>query len=103
MYRSACFQALHQYFQESDGDLESNINFDRQEAKFKVQTNEDLVEALKSAQNGDKIFVEKGRYQAKSLFLCGKNVSLIGASVKDCILEYKNDTNAKLNRLEKTL
>ena len=55
-----------------------------------------MVEALKKAENGDKIFVEKGRYQAKSLFLCGKNVSLIGASVKDCILEYKNDTNAKL-------
>ena len=72
------------------------IDQDRQEAQFKVQTNDDLIEALKQAQNGDKIFIEKGRYQAKSLFICGKNVSLIGASVKDCILEYKNDTNAKL-------
>ena len=37
LYRSACFQALHQYFQESDGDIIANIEQDRNEAQFKVR------------------------------------------------------------------
>ena len=96
LYRSACFQALHQYFTETDGDLEDNIAQDRNEANHVVKTSEELATVLKNAQDGDKVFLEKGKYQAKSLFLCGKNVAFIGASVKDCILEFKNDTNQKL-------
>eukprot|EP00093_Oithona_nana_P002216 02216.XXX_16908_18848_1 [CDS] Oithona nana genome sequencing. len=96
LYRSACFQALHQYFNETDGDLESNILQDRQEADFIVKDTEELFSALKNAADGQRIFLKPGTYQAKSLFLCGKNVALIGASVKDCILEFKNDTNQKL-------
>lgn len=91
LYRSACFQALHQYFTETDGDLPANIEQDRQQATHIVRSSEELQSALKTAGNGDRIFLEAGKYEAKSLFLCGKNVSLIGASVKDCILEFRND------------
>ena len=51
---------------------------------------------MKNAGNGDKIFLEAGKYEAKSLFLCGKNVAIIGASVKDCILEFSNNSSQKL-------
>ncbi len=96
LYRSAVFQALHSYFQDTDGDVPENIDKDRQEASVTVHNSQELVDALKSSQDGDRIFVEKGKYKAKSLFLCGKNVSLIGASVKDCILEFDNNTTNKL-------
>lgn len=92
LYRSACFQALHQFFLETDGDISENIDKDRSEADVVVRTSEELVAALKSNVNGNtalKIFLEKGNYEAKSLFVCGKNVSIIGASVKDCILEFR--------------
>jgi hypothetical protein len=78
LYRSACFQALHQFFTDTDGDIPDNIEQDRKDANIIVKTSSDLVSALKDAKAGDRIFIEKGRYEAKSLFICGKNVSIIG-------------------------
>ena len=96
LYRSACFQALHQHFSESPGDTLDNIEQDRKEANFIVRNSQELQEAIKSSQNGDRIFLEAGKYEAKSLFLCGKNVAMIGASVKDCLLEFRSSVSQKL-------
>jgi hypothetical protein len=46
------------------------------------------------AKSGDKIFVEAGTYDVTSLFLFDKTVSLIGASVKRCVLRYKRCRDA---------
>merc|ERR1719270_1809667 len=56
-----------------------------------------IDEALRRAKEGQTIFVEPGVYQVSagaskelsSFFLFGKNLRLIGASVKDCVLLYK--------------
>ena len=47
-----------------------------------------IDEALAAAKNGDKIFVEPGTYDVTSLFLFDKTVTLIGASVKRCVLSH---------------
>ena len=59
-----------------------------------------LDEALRLAENGQKIFIEAGVYTVSagegkgfsSFYVFGKNLSLIGSSTKDCILLYKNDS-----------
>jgi len=56
-----------------------------------------IDEALRRAKEGQTIFVEPGVYQVSagaskelsSFFLFGKNLRLVGASVKDCVLLYK--------------
>ena len=56
-----------------------------------------LDEALRLAENGQKIFIEAGEYTVSagegkgpsSYYVFGKNLSLIGASTKDCVLLYK--------------
>jgi len=137
LYRSACYQALHTSFTETDGDTIENIERDRQRADIVVDPNreptEDKVEeedpekerlkrnrllfrpaerekkeqivvnqisdALRKAKDGDIILVEKGVYTVSpgaskdlsSYFILGKNITLIGASTKDCILLYKRE------------
>ena len=53
-----------------------------------------LDEALRVAENGQKIFIEAGMYTVSqggsSHNVSGKNVSLVGASRKDCALLYQN-------------
>ena len=50
---------------------------------------ETVAEAISHAEDGDKIFVEPGRYcMSSACFLHGKGVSLIGADSDKCILEY---------------
>ena len=95
LYRSACFQALHQAFVETDGDSEDNVERDRTEANIIVDPEErasapkgsegktrvaSVDEALQVSREGDRIFVEKGEYYVSSspLFICGKSVSVIG-------------------------
>lgn len=63
---------------ESPGDSTLNIEKDREDANHVVKNNIEFQEAIKSAKNGEKIFLEVGKYEAKSLFLCGKNVAIIG-------------------------
>jgi len=131
LYRSACFQALHTSFLETAGDTPENIEKDRVEAdiivdpsctptdvriskeeeakrrllrrEFKKQQIfvKELDEALRLAEDSQKIFLEAGVYTVSagtsksrsSFFVFGKNLSLIGASTKDCILLYqKEDT-----------
>ena len=98
LYRSACFQAFHARLLETDGEDLANIERDRNEADIIVgQAVEGstkkfvskIDEALTAAKDGDKIFIEPGFYDVTSLFLFGKTVSLIGASVKRCVLQYK--------------
>ena len=97
LYRSACFQALHQSFTETPGDDPQNIEQDRKEADHIVRNSDELHAAIKNSSNGERIFLEPGKYESKSsLFLCGKNVTIIGASVKDCVLEFRNSSNQKL-------
>jgi hypothetical protein len=120
LYRSACFQAFHARLIETDGEDLSNIERDRSEANIivgEVRPVEDagsekkfvskIEEALSLAINGDKIFIEAGTYDVTSLFLFDKTVSLIGASVKRCILRYKrcrdvagSNEGSKESRLE---
>ena len=105
LYRSACFQALHQAFVETDGDSEGNVERDRTEANIIVDPEErtsasrgsegktcvaSVDEALQASKEGDRIFVEKGEYYVSSspLFICGKSVSIIGASTRDCVFNY---------------
>ena len=104
LYRSACFQALHQAFVETDGDSEDNVERDRTEANIIVDPEEraskggsegktcvaSVDEALQASKEGDRIFVEKGEYYVSSspLFICGKSVSIIGASTRDCVFNY---------------
>ena len=96
---------------ESAGDSEENIERDRGEANIIVDASAKpsdtdgqaarvvnrLDEAFQIATDGSRIFVEKGTYRVtsnatskiKSAFLFGnKNVSVIGASSKDCVLLY---------------
>ena len=96
---------------ESTGDSEENIERDRGEANIIVDASAKpadtdgqtarvvnrLDEAFQIATEGSRIFVEKGTYRVtsnatskiKSAFLFGnKNVSVIGASSKDCVLLY---------------
>ena len=129
LYRSACFQALHTAYLETDGDTPENIDVDRASADIIVDLNctptdvniykeevakrrllkreikkqpmfvAQLDEALRLAADGQKIFLEAGTYTvsagaSKSLssyFVFGKNLSLIGASTRDCILLYKKE------------
>ena len=53
-----------------------------------------LDEALRGAENGQKIFIEAGVYMVSqggsSHYVSGKNVSLVGASTKYCALLYQN-------------
>lgn len=146
LYRSACFQALHTSYLETDGDTEDNINKDRENADilvdpgaepylgedptteeeerraklrlFRQDTEEPkrkrrvvsrIDEALRMAKEGDTIFVEKGVYKVSagaskelsSYFVLGKNLSLIGASTKDCVLLYrKEDEESQGSKLE---
>jgi hypothetical protein len=118
LYRSACFQALHEKFIETDGDAEDNIDSDRKKANIVVDESvkqpreEDgrafvarLDEAVRLAKDGDKIFVERGQYEITTaassavpaasgapFFLCGKSITIIGASTRDCVLNYKRST-----------
>ena len=121
MYRSACFQALHTAFLETDGDTIDNIERDRTEADIIIDTSKEptdiskykdeeakrrllrrdtkkvplyvdkFEDALRLAENGQKIFIEAGVYtiSAGDVYLFGKNLSLIGSSTKDCVLLYK--------------
>ena len=94
---------------ESAGDSEENIERDRAEANIIVDATAKpsdtqtarvvnrLDEAFQIATEGSRIFVERGSYRVtsnatskiKSAFLFGnKNVSVIGASSKDCVLLY---------------
>ena len=130
LYRSACFQALHVAFLETEGDTKDNIERDRAQADIIVDTSREptdvsrykeeeakrrllrknkekvpiyvnkLDEALRLAENGQKIFIEAGVYTVSagqgndfsSFYVFGKNLSLIGASTKDCILLYKKES-----------
>ena len=111
LYRSACFQALHQSLVETDGDSEENVERDRAEANIIVDPEErraapegcegktrvaSVDEALQVSREGDRIFVEKGEYYVSSspLFICGKSVSLIGASTRDCVFNYTSPAAA---------
>jgi hypothetical protein len=77
LYRSACFQALHQYFTETAGDDAKNIEQDRKEATHIVRNTEELHQAIKNSSNGERIFLEAGKYESQSsLFLCGKTSQL---------------------------
>ena len=53
-----------------------------------------LDEALRVAENGQKIFIKAGMYTVSqggfSYYVLGKNVSMVGASTKDCALLYQN-------------
>lgn len=129
LYRSACFQALHTSYLETDGDSEQNIDLDRKQADIIVDPNyipktdnseesspkpekkkdknppkqiyvTQIDEALRLAKDGGKVFVEKGIYDvtaasssssasSASFFVFGKNISLIGASTRDCVLQYR--------------
>ena len=129
LYRSATFQALHTAFLETDGDTSDNIARDRAGADIIVDTSKEptdvsrhreeeakrrllrknkekvplfvnkLDEALRLAENGQKIFIEAGVYTVSagegkgfsSFYVFGKNLSLIGCSTKDCILLYKKE------------
>ena len=57
-----------------------------------------LDEALWVAENGQKIFIEAGMYTVSqggsSHYVYGKNVSMVGASTKDCALLYQNTESA---------
>jgi len=127
LYRSACFQALHTSYLESDGDTLENIEMDRvnadiivdpkctptdvvrskeeeakrrllrkEQTKQKIYVNQ-LDEALRLAEDSQKIFIEPGVYTVSagankslsSYFVFGKNLSVTGASIKDCVLLYK--------------
>jgi len=115
LVRSSCFQSWHSRLTESAGDSEENIERDRGEANIIVDASAKpsavvdgpqtaarvvnrLDEAFQMATEGSRIFVEKGTYRVtsnpatskiKSAFLFGKkNVSVIGASSKDCVLLY---------------
>ena len=132
IYRSACFQALHTAFLETDGDTSDNIDKDRAEADIIVDTSKEpsdinkhkeeeakrrllrrnttktplyvnkLDDALRLAENGQKIFIEAGVYTVSagegrglsSCYVFGKNISLIGSSTKDCILLYRKDSDS---------
>ena len=67
--------------------------------KIKQRTTNICGTALRLATDGQKIFLEAGTYTvsagaSKSLssyFVFGKNLSLIGASTRDCILLYKKE------------
>ena len=121
LYRSACFQALHTAFLETEGDTIDNIEKDRSEADIIIDTSKEPTDiskykdeeakrrllrrdtkkvplyvdkfddALRLAENGQKIFIEPGVYtvSAGDVYLFGKNLSLIGSSTKDCVLLYK--------------
>ena len=131
LYRSACFQALHAAYLETDGDTLENIEKDRADANIIVDPNctptdivkskeeeakrrllrketkqevifvKQLDQALRVAEDGQKIFIEAGTYIVSaggskglsSYFLLGKNLSLIGASTNDWILLYKKENN----------
>ena len=130
LYRAACFQALHTALLETAGDSGENIQRDRDEADIIVDTEKEptditkhkndeakrrllrrdpkkvplyvnkLDDALRLAENGQKIFIEAGEYIVSagdgkglsSYYVFGKNLSLIGASTKDCVLLYKKDS-----------
>ena len=123
------FQALHTNLLETAGDSPENIQRDREEADIIVDTEKEpsditkhkneeakrrllrrdpnkvplyvnkLDDALRLAENGQKIFIEAGEYIVSagdgkglsSYYVFGKNLSLIGASTKDCVLLYKKD------------
>ena len=57
-----------------------------------------LDEALWVAENGQKIFIEAGMYTVSqggsSYYVFGKNVTLVGASTRDCVLLYQNTESA---------
>ena len=106
---------LYTKLSETDGDLELNIDRDRKEADIivdekikepsvdetsgKITVNR-IEDAFKAAKEGSKIFVEPGNYYINSreddegkhfrpsVFLFGKNVLLIGASSKRCVLLF---------------
>ena len=119
LVRSSCFQAWHSRLTEEAGDSDENVSRDRAEAdiivdaKAKLDNQKKVVnridQAFQIAEDGSKIFVEKGTYRVTSgssnkAFLFGKNVSLIGASAKDCVLVYGAQdpddlTSAKLETL----
>ncbi|TRY63448.1 hypothetical protein TCAL_16601 [Tigriopus californicus] len=129
LLRSSLFQALHQqYLSSGEEELDPDRSQWRREAQFVVNAaleadqNEPGTEgpwhlrrldrALSLAKDGDVIFVEPGSYEASALdeegvaspcFIHGKNVSIIGSSQRDCVIEYKeilqerNSTAKKLN------
>ena len=105
----------HTKLSDTDGDLEANIHRDREEADIIVDAEADtqatvkdsakiivnrIDEALKAAKEGSKIFIEPGEYYVNSIeddegksfrpsaFLFGKNIFLIGASSKRCVLLF---------------
>ena len=109
---------------ETDGDLQVNIDRDRNEADIIVDslikepsiddnsgriTVNRIEDAFKAAKEGSKIFVEPGEYSINtsedeggkssrpSVFLFGKNILLIGASSKNCVLIFgaKTQTDSK--------
>ena len=122
-------QALHTALLETAGDSLENVQRDREEADIIVDTDREpsditkhkneeakrrllrrdpnkvplyvnkLDDALRLAENGQKIFIEAGEYIVSagdgkglsSYYVFGKNLSLIGASTKDCVLLYKKD------------
>ena len=51
-------------------------------------------EALRVTENGQKFFIKAGMYTVSqggsSHYVYGKNVSMVGASTKDCALLYQN-------------
>jgi len=127
LYRSASFQALHTAYLETHGDTLENIEKDRTDADIIVDPTctptdntvskeeaakrrllrrenkkqqifvKELDEALRLAENNQKIFIEAGEYRVSagassslsSFFLFGKNLVITGASTKDCVLLYK--------------
>lgn len=128
LLRSSLFQALHQRYLSGE-DLDPDLAHWRNDAQFVVNAALEtdqigteiegpwhlkrLDRALSLAKDGDVIFVEPGRYEASALdeeqvvspcFIHGKNVSIIGSSLRDCVIEYKeilpersNSSGKKLN------
>ena len=111
---------------DTDGDLEVNIDRDRKEADIIVdETIKDpsvdessgkitvgrIEDAFKAAKEGSRIFVEPGEYYINSaedeegksfrpsVFLFGKNVLLIGASSKRCVLLFGSSSTESLPSL----
>ena len=80
----------------------------RDSKKVPIYVNK-LDEALRLAENGQKIFIEAGVYTVNagdgkglsSYYVFGKNLSLIGSSTKDCILLYKKESEASSSATSK--
>ncbi len=110
-YRTACFRALKDQLVESDGDAEEAVESDRCAADIIVdgslsaeRDGDDgkkyvptVDRATSLAEDGQAIFVERGRYNLSCSSLSGpfiykKGVTLIGASARDCVLYFQRNT-----------